>query len=70
MSKKTKYCCVRFKDSVEEEKFLHSEEYDETEWYMPEWLHIYYCPFCGTYVGGKGFGKPPVSKHILNDSQT
>ena len=29
---------------------------DETRWFMPEWLHIYYCPFCGTFVKERGFG--------------
>lgn len=50
------YCCNRFQDSVIEGKFQHSNEPDETEWFMPEWLHIYYCPFCGESIRGKGFG--------------
>lgn len=50
------FCCERFKDSVEEGKFVHSSGLDETEWFMPEWLHIYYCPFCGKLVKGKGTG--------------
>ncbi|WP_224981294.1 hypothetical protein [Geomonas agri] len=29
---------------------------DETEWLLPEWLHIYYCPFCGSFIKGEGFG--------------
>jgi hypothetical protein len=51
-----KYCCERFKETVEEGKFEKAEEQDETEWYMPEWLHIYFCPFCGASVKGSGFG--------------
>jgi hypothetical protein len=50
------FCCDRFKESVQEAKFLRAEEQDETEWYMPEWLHIYFCPFCGTSVKCRGFG--------------
>lgn len=46
--KKFDYCCWRFEDSVEEEIFMHAEGYDETEWFMPEAYHIYYCPYCGT----------------------
>ena len=29
---------------------------DETRWFMRGWLHISYCPFCGTFVMGEGFG--------------
>jgi len=31
-----KYCCERFKETVEEGKFEKAEEQDESEWYMPE----------------------------------
>lgn len=85
-TKQIDYCCLRFKESVEEKKFLsindnkllkrnmivwhidhkyngkkyiNNKKIDETQWFMPEWLHIYYCPFCGTYIKGKGFGTPP-----------
>ncbi len=51
-----KYCCARFEESVQEGKIVRAEDPDETEWYMPEWLHIYFCPFCGASVKGKGFG--------------
>lgn len=59
------YCCPRFEESVRERKFLHTAMRDETEWFMPEWLHIYFCPFCGRLIKGRGFGtydkdnKPP-----------
>ncbi len=49
------FCCDRFKESVEEDKFKRAEDFDETEWYMREWLHIYFCPFCGASVKGRGF---------------
>lgn len=62
--KQIDYCCLKFKESVEESKFIYAytpnKDMDETEWFMPEWLHIYYCPFCGTYIKGKGFGAPPM----------
>lgn len=57
--------CDRFEESVKENIFVHAgDEPDETEWFMPEWLHIYYCPFFGTYIAGKGFGSPQP-KRIL-----
>ncbi len=31
-----------------------------TKWFMPEAYHIYYCPYCGTYIAGNGYGKPPA----------
>jgi hypothetical protein len=52
-----KFCCGRFLESVNEKVFVHSAINDETEWYMPEWLHIYYCPFCGAFIKGKGTGE-------------
>ena len=57
MDKDTEFCCQRFKDSVLEGKILRSEDDDETEWYFPEWLHLYYCPFCGRNIKGTGFGE-------------
>jgi hypothetical protein len=54
---KSQFCCERFRESVVEGKIERSEDpNDETEWYFPEWLHIYYCPFCGTPVKSEGFG--------------
>ena len=29
---------------------------DETEWAIPGFYHLYYCPFCGTLVKGQGWG--------------
>jgi len=35
------YCCSRFQESVDEGKIEHVKDtIDETEWYLPEWLHI------------------------------
>jgi len=56
---KAKYCCDRFKDTVLEKKVLRAKGFDETEWYFPEWLHLYFCPFCGSNIQGNGFGKVP-----------
>jgi hypothetical protein len=50
------YCCSRFQEGVAEGKIARVEGFDETEWFFPEWVHIYYCPFCGTLVKRKGFG--------------
>ncbi|MCI0595400.1 MAG: hypothetical protein L0Z48_02535 [candidate division Zixibacteria bacterium] len=56
-SVKRKYCCSRFGDSVEEGYISKAKGYDETEWYAVNWFHFYYCPFCGTNIKGKGFGR-------------
>lgn len=51
------YCCDRFKESVTDGNILHADDIpDETEWYLPEAGHIYYCPFCGSFIKGEGFG--------------
>ena len=52
-----KHCCNRFKESVKEKFIIRAIGYDETEWYFDGWLHLYYCPFCGTNIKGKGFGE-------------
>jgi hypothetical protein len=62
----SRYCCDRFKDSVKENYFLKANKNDETEWFLKEWLHIYYCPYCGAHVKGSGFGNYDViSKHHI-----
>jgi hypothetical protein len=55
--KKYKYCCIRFQESVEEEIIIKAEGYDETEWYLNNGPHLYFCPFCGTNIKGKGYGE-------------
>lgn len=52
-----KYCCSRFRASVEEEYIIRSDKNDETEWFASQWFHFYYCPFCGANIKGKGWGK-------------
>ncbi len=56
--KKGLYCCERFKESVETDKVIMkaSDIPDETEWYLKDGGHIYYCPFCGAFIKGEGFG--------------
>lgn len=27
-----------------------------TAWYVDGWVHLYYCPFSGPHIKGKGFG--------------
>jgi len=51
------YCCFRFRESVIVDKtIIRATRYDETEWHLPQGGHIYFCPFCGHKVKGKGFG--------------
>lgn len=51
-----KYCCNRFRESVEEKFIIKAIGYDETAWFADEWFHFYYCPFCGAHIKGKGWG--------------
>jgi hypothetical protein len=52
-----KYCCNRFQETVKEQYIIKSRGLDETAWHLKGWLHIYYCPFCGTNTKGKGYGE-------------
>jgi len=49
-------CCARFADCVTRGEIRHAARRDETEWYVDGWVHLYYCPFCGRHIKGKGFG--------------
>jgi hypothetical protein len=53
-------CCERFKESYERGEISYSYEnssdIDETEWYIDEFYHLYYCPFCGAFIKGHGSG--------------
>lgn len=46
----------RFEESVAQGTFMRSSGIDETEWFMPERLHVYHCPFCGTLIKETGTG--------------
>jgi hypothetical protein len=54
------FCCERFKECYERGEISYSYEsprdIDETEWYINEFYHLYYCPFCGAFIKGYGFG--------------
>lgn len=57
MYKEAKLCCTKFEECVKRGEIAHSDEFDETEWYVPNWYHLYYCPFCGKFIKGKGYGE-------------
>ncbi len=62
MKKKFNYCCERFEVNVDEGEIRHSSaNIDETEWYT-SFGHLYYCPFCGEFIMGNGYGKPLKSR--------
>lgn len=67
---KRKYCCWRFKEGVEERKIVHASGTDETEWFFTDWLHLYYCPFCGSLVKGKGAGRFHLDQKRLMRNQS
>jgi len=52
-----KVCCERFQECVDEGEILYAGKSDETEWFIPNWHHLYYCPFCGALIQGEGFGE-------------
>lgn len=62
--------CERFNDWYQSSEIFYAyEDYpdiDETEWYISGLGHLYYCPFCGAFIKGHGFGnydeKYPPSK--------
>ena len=63
------FCCERLKVvyervDPEHEILIFTTDFDETQWYINGLSHLYYCPFCGSYIAGKGFGKKiePYSK--------
>ncbi|MFC1646025.1 hypothetical protein ACFL2Y_02470 [Candidatus Omnitrophota bacterium] len=49
------YCCQRFAEYVKEKEIIYSTN-DETEWFVPNFGHLYFCPFCGAFIKGKGWG--------------
>ena len=58
----SRYCCNRFQESVKDRYIIKSHGFDETAWYLKDWLHIYYCPFCGANIKGKGYGEFDIDK--------
>jgi hypothetical protein len=56
VSKRPTPCCALFADCVRRGEIRRAELPDQTEWYVDGWEHLYYCPFCGRHIKGKGFG--------------
>jgi hypothetical protein len=52
-----KYCCERFVQCAEEGSIFHCGKEDETEWAVKDFYHLYYCPFCGNFIKGQGWGE-------------
>lgn len=59
-TKPENFCCERFHDCYKEREILFAyadtQEIDETQWYVEGFFHLYYCPFCGASIKGRGFG--------------
>ena len=58
-----KYCCERFEECVKKKEIIYayhpslaSTELNETAWIAHKLWNIYYCPFCGEFIKGKGWG--------------
>jgi hypothetical protein len=53
-------CCERFRESYEQGEISYAYEsthdIDETEWYVNGFHHLYFCPFCGAFIKGHGYG--------------
>ena len=62
-------CCGLFADSLMEGIIIKSTGHDETAWHFKDWLHIYYCPFCGKSVKGKGFGTYDVEVNKISNKR-
>jgi hypothetical protein len=58
--KPDKFCCERFQECYERGEISYSyeaeSEIDETEWFIDQFHHLYYGPFCGAFIKGYGFG--------------
>ncbi|MDD2467250.1 MAG: hypothetical protein PHI97_24955 [Desulfobulbus sp.] len=54
-------CCDRFFEAYVSNEISYAYEkhanIDETQWYISGLWHLYYCPFCGTWIKGRGFGR-------------
>ena len=62
-------CCWRFKESVKDGIIEYAGNYDETEWIISDGDHIYYCPYCGSYIKGVGFGIPPKKAEKITEQE-
>ncbi len=54
------FCCERFGDFYTSGEIRYAyekhRETDETEWFIAGLGHLYFCPFCGSFIKGHGFG--------------
>lgn len=71
MSERT-CCCDRFKKCVEKKEIIYAydvtTEINETAWIAHGLWNMYYCPFCGAFIKGRGWGTyhkehPPQSSN-------
>ena len=72
------FCCERFKDFYNSGEVIYAYEkstkIDETDWIVDSFAHLYYCPFCGSFIKGRGFGNynekyPPNKKTRIIEQQ-
>jgi len=56
---------MRFKEAVKDKCLIKAKGYDETEWHLANCPHIYFCPFCGANVKGKGFGEYDIEERRI-----
>ncbi len=58
---RTDVCCDRFYEAYVADEISHAyeehSEIDETEWFISGLWHLYFCPFCGTSIVGRGFSQ-------------
>lgn len=58
--KASNLCCERFEEFYLSGEIHYAYEnhasIDETEWVISELAHMYFCPFCGAFIKGHGFG--------------
>ena len=54
------YCCEKLKESYEQGLIKYAYEDDvkisESDWLIDGFGYLYYCPFCGAFIKGRGFG--------------
>ncbi len=65
-----KHCCRHFQIAVKEKFIMKAIGYDETEWFFNKGFHLYYCPFCGTNIKGKGWGEYDIEAKINRERKT
>jgi hypothetical protein len=57
--KRVDVCCERFYGAYVADEISYAYEkhegIDETEWFISGLWHLYYCPFCGALIKGRGF---------------